>query len=376
MILKNLSVRNFRNIASADFTFHPKRNLFIGNNAQGKTNLCEAVSVCFGKSFRTAKPAELVPFSASEEDETTIRLVFSFEENDREHVLLYKQKKNRFLLTFNGLEIKKAEELYGALRYVSFIPEDLNIVKGSPEIRRNYLDFVSNMMNRVHQTKLYEYQKALKQKNNLLSRTEYFTENTDAMIQSWNETLARLGVNVMCGRLKYFRLLNQYAREYYEQLNQNEEKLCVNYESSVMKEIPYDPENVFFLLEIYSKRLSETYDREKRMGYTVVGVHRDDLGFSINGRSAKDYASQGQVRSIAIALKLAEARMIRERSGNTPVIILDDVLSELDAYRRRFVLNHIEQLQTFLTSCQFDNSDELNDGKIWRVNGGGFIEEK
>ncbi len=137
MILKSLSVRNFRNIASADFTFHPKRNLFIGNNAQGKTNLCEAVSVCFGKSFRTAKPVELVPFSASEEDETTIRLVFSFHEDDREHVLLYKQKKNRFLLTFNGLEIKKAEELYGALRYVSFIREDLNLVKGNPEIRPN-----------------------------------------------------------------------------------------------------------------------------------------------------------------------------------------------------------------------------------------------
>ena len=143
-----------------------------------------------------------------------------------------------------------------------------------------------------------------------------------------------------------------------------------------MKEIPYDPEDVFFLLETYSRRLCETYEREKRMRYTVVGVHRDDLGFSINGRSAKDYASQGQVRSIAIALKLAEARMIRERSGNTPVIILDDVLSELDAYRRRFVINHIEQLQTFLTSCQFDSSDELNDGKIWRVNGGEFIEEK
>lgn len=374
MILKDLSVRNFRNIASADFTFHPRRNLLIGSNAQGKTNLCEAVSVCFGKSFRTAKPAELIPFSASETEETRIRLTFSFHENDREHVLLYRQKKNRFSLTFNGLEMKKAEELYGALRYVSFIPEDLNIVRGGPEIRRDYLDFVSNMMNRVHQTKLYEYQKALKQKNNLLAKAEAFDKNVNAMIQSWNETLARLGVNVMCGRLKYFHLLSRYANEYYEQLNQNGEKLSVIYESSVMKDLPYDEEDVFYLLKVYSERLNETYEREKRMRYTVVGVHRDDLSFQINGRPAKDYASQGQVRSIAVALKLAEARMILERSGNTPVIILDDVLSELDASRRRFIVNHIESLQTFLTSCQFDRPDELKDGKIWQVEKGTFRE--
>lgn len=374
MIIKGLSLRNFRNIASADFTFHPKVNLFTGNNAQGKTNLCEAVSVCFGKSFRGAKAQELLPFDVPDGEETSVELVFSFDSDEREHTLKYLQKKNTARLTFNGLELKSAEELYGALRYTFFIPEDLFIVKGNPDKRRDYLDFVSNMMNRVHHFKLYEYQKALKQKNNLLMKADPFDPNTDALIESWNESLARLGVNVMCGRLKYFDFLNRYANEYYNQLNQNNEILSVIYESSIMGDLPYTAEDVSFLLETYLKKLSDSAEREKRMKYTVVGVHRDDLLFQINGRSAKDFASQGQVRSIAVALKLAEARMIQERSGDTPIMILDDVLSELDSFRRGFVINHIDRLQTFITSCNLSDLDELHDGKLWKVENGRFTQ--
>lgn len=374
MIIKGLSLRNFRNIASADFTFHPKVNLFTGNNAQGKTNLCEAVSVCFGKSFRAAKAQELLPFDVPDGEETSVELVFSFDSDEREHTLKYLQKKNTARLTFNGLELKSAEELYGALRYTFFIPEDLFIVKGNPDKRRDYLDFVSNMMNRVHHFKLYEYQKALKQKNNLLMKADLLDPNTDALIESWNESLARLGVNVMCGRLKYFDFLNRYANEYYNQLNQNNEILSVIYESSIMGDLPYTAEDVSFLLETYLKKLSDSAEREKRMKYTVVGVHRDDLLFQINGRSAKDFASQGQVRSIAVALKLAEARMIQERSGDTPIMILDDVLSELDSFRRGFVINHIDRLQTFITSCNLSDLDELHDGKLWKVENGRFTQ--
>lgn len=374
MIIKGLSLRNFRNIASADFVFHPKVNLFTGNNAQGKTNLCEAISVCFGKGFRAAKAQELSPFDASEGEETSVELVFSFDSDEREHTLHYLQRKNTAKLTFNGLEMKSAEKLYGALRYTFFIPEDLSIVKGNPEKRRDYLDFVSNMMNRVHHFKLYEYQKALKQKNNLLMRADPFDPNTDALVESWNEALARLGVNVMCGRLKYFDFLNRYANEYYNQLNHNGEKLSVIYESSIMGDLSYSAEDVSFMLEIYLKKLAESAEREKKMKYTVVGVHRDDLLFLINGRSAKDFASQGQVRSIAVALKLAEARMIRERSGDFPIMILDDVLSELDSFRRGFVINHIDRLQTFITSCNLSDLDELHDGKLWRVENGKFTQ--
>lgn len=373
MILKALSIRNFRNIASADFVFHPKVNVFTGNNAQGKTNLCEAVSICLGKSFRAAKPPELVPFGSDPSAETSAELYFSFDKNDRENRILYVQKGGSVKLTFNGLEMKKAEELYGALRYVSFIPEDLYIVKGNPEKRRDYLDFVSNMINRVHNAKLYEYNKALKQKNNLLAKSEIYDKSAlSAMLESWNETLARLGVNVMCGRMKYFNFLADYAKNYYSQLNQNNEQLSVEYDSTIMKDIPYTIEDVELMYNTYLQRLHDTAEREQRMKYTVVGAHRDDLFFKINNMNARDFGSQGQVRSIAIALKLAEAKMIYEKSGDLPVIILDDVLSELDVFRRAFIINHIDKLQTFITSCNMSDMDKVSEGAVWNVENGRF----
>ena len=373
MIIKSLSLRNFRNIASADFIFHPKVNIFTGNNAQGKTNLCEAVSICLGKSFRSPKLSEITPFGANDNTETVIEMIFSFDNLDKENRILYTQKNGNFKLTFNDIEMKSAEKLYGALRYVSFIPEDLYIVKGNPEKRRDYLDYVSNMINRVHNSKIYEYNKALKQKNNLLMKLEgYNADAASAMLESWNDTLSKLGVNVMCGRLKYFAFLKEYAKEYYSLLNQNNEILDVKYESSIMEDNPYTIEDVNLMYETYLKRLRETAERELRMKYTVAGVHRDDILFSINDMPSKDFASQGQIRSIAISLKLAEAKMIYERSDDYPIMILDDILSELDAYRRGFIINHIDKLQTFITSCNISDIDNISDGKVWKVEKGTF----
>ncbi len=373
MIIESLSLRNFRNIASADFEFHPKVNIFTGNNAQGKTNLCEAVSICLGKSFRSSKPAELVPIGTETPDETVIELNFRFDNMDKTHTILYVQKNGNVKLTFNEIEMKNAEKLYGALRYVSFIPEDLYIVKGNPEKRRDYLDYVSNMINRVHNSKLYEYNKALRQKNNLLLKLEGYDLNAaSAMLESWNDTLAKLGVNVMCGRLKYFEMLKNYAIEFYSMLNQNNELLFVNYESTIMEQIPYTIEDVTLMYETYMNKLRDTAEKELRMKYTVAGVHRDDILFSINGMPSKDFASQGQIRSIAIALKLAEARMIYEKSNDYPIMILDDILSELDSYRRGFIINHIEKLQTFITSCNISDMENLSEGKVWEVKNGKF----
>lgn len=375
MILKSLKLRNFRNIASADLSFHPKVNIFLGNNAQGKTNLCEAVSICLGKNFRNPKLNEIMPFGSDENTETLIELVFSFDNLEKDNKIVYVQKNGNFKLTFNDIEMKSAEKLYGALRYVSFIPEDLYIVKGNPEKRRDYLDYVSNMINRVHNSKLYEYNKALKQKNNLLVKLDgYNAEAASVMLESWNDTLSKLGVNVMCGRLKYFAFLEKYASEFYGMLNQNNEKLSVKYESSIMENIPYTIDDVKLMYDTYMNKLKETAEKELRMKYTVAGAHRDDILFEINNMPAKDFASQGQIRSIAIALKLAEARMIHEKSDDYPIMILDDILSELDSFRRSFIINHIEKLQTFITSCNISDAidNNLTDGHIWNVRGGTF----
>lgn len=372
MIIKSLSIRNFRNIASADFIFDPKVNIFTGNNAQGKTNLCEAISVCFGKSFRNPRTGELLPFGSSDK-EIAVEMCFTFDNlPDKENTIIYTQKNSSFDLKFNGIGMKDAEELYGALRYVLFIPEDLYIVKGDPEKRRNYIDFVSNMINRVHNIKLYEYNKALRQKNNILINMSGYDRNAALMLESWNETLAKLGVNVMCGRIRYFDMLAAGAKSYYSMLNSNNEILDVKYESSVMKDISFTAEDHIKMYETYIERLRESAERELRMKYTVVGAHRDDVSFFINNMPAKDFGSQGQIRSIAVALKLAEAEMINEKSADVPIVILDDVLSELDEYRRGFIINHIDKFQIFITSCNLSDTEKFDSGKIWNVKGGKF----
>lgn len=373
MIIKSLSLKNFRNIASAEFEFNPKVNIFTGSNAQGKTNICEAISVCLGKSFRNPKINELLPVNDSSA-EIAAELTFSFDKNpDRENTILYTQKNNSVKLTFNGIEMKKAEELYGSLRYVIFIPEDLYIVKGNPEKRRDYIDFVSNMINRVHNSKLYEYNKALRQKNNLLINYNGYDEvYLKTMIESWNDTIAKLGVNVMCGRLKYFNMLSDYANSFYSQINSADEVLSMKYESTIMEDKEYSLSDVDLLYSTYLNRLSETFEREMKMKYTVAGVHRDDVSFYINDMPSKDFASQGQIRSIAVSLKLAEAKMIYEKSNDVPLIILDDVLSELDEYRRSFIINHIDNFQTFITSCNISDTEKLGGGSVWEVSKGTF----
>ena len=376
MIIKELSVRNFRNIASSDFSFDSKVNIFTGNNAQGKTNLCEAISVCLGKSFRSPKVSELLPFS-DRDKEIAIEMSFFFDNmKEKENVITYVQKNHSARLKFNGIEMKSAEELYGALRYVIFIPEDLYIVKGNPDRRRDYIDFISNMINRVHNSKLMQYNKALKQKNNILMNTAVFDEASRMLIDSWNDTIAKLGVNVMCGRIKYFDMISDYASGFYSLINGksgvSEERLSMKYDSTVMKDTVFGINDIELMYETYINRLKETADREMKMKYTVVGAHRDDISFFINNMPAKDFASQGQIRSIAVALKLSEARMIYEKSGDIPIIILDDVLSELDEYRRNFIINHIDNFQTFITSCNMSDVEKISQGSIWNVENGIF----
>ena len=372
MIINSLTVRNFRNIASADFNFDPKVNIFTGNNAQGKTNLCEAISVCLGKSFRNPKASELLPFG-SDDQETVIEMSFRFDSLDKENVISYRQKNNNIHIKFNGIEMKDAEKLYGALRYVIFIPEDLYIVKGNPEKRRDYIDSLSNMINRVHNIKLYEYNKALKQKNNILMNLSAMDSNTVMMLESWNDTIAKLGVNVMCGRIKYFDMLSAAASDFYSQINGKNELMSMKYESSVMQDKPFTADDFEEIYKTYLARLRDSAERELRMKYTVVGAHRDDIDFYINDMPAKDFASQGQIRSIAVALKLAEAKMILDKSSDLPVIILDDVLSELDEFRRRFIINHIDNFQIFITSCNFSDLDKFSSGKVWNVENGQFM---
>ena len=374
MIIKQLSVKNFRNIESGEFSFSEKTNIIGGNNAQGKTNLMEAAVCAVEKSFRTSKSSELLTKDKNVNSEITLSFIVDAHPNkvNRLECIISEGGIERKI---NGISYKEAIKLYPQLKSIVFIPEDLYIVKGSPDARRELADDTADMMNKMHHNVTGNYFRALKQKNTFLSSLNTkplgATRNDVLQLTIWNEELAKAGVNVMFGRMKYFRLLSKYAEEYYAKLSDNRETLRMEYQSSVFEEELdiSDPERV---LELYTRKLDQDYQREITMGHTLIGVHRDDIAFYINDRCAKDYASQGQIRSIAIALRLAQARMFGEKWGESPVIVLDDVMSELDERRRNFVFKHIVDSQVFITCCNKNDFNRLGEAEYWEANAGKF----
>lgn len=375
MIIKKIYIRNFRNIKEAELCFDKDLNIFVGKNAQGKTNLMEAISVCLGGSFRHVRFSQYLPANNAEA-EVRIKLWFTDDDETRENIVEYLISSGKPQVTYNGLKVNDATELYGVLKYVVFIPEHLNLIKGSPELRRNYLDDVAVMQTKTHLKKLSRYNRGLKQRNNILSFIKPNTSAAEisAMLSSWNEIMAGEGINVTYGRLKYFAFLKEYAAEIYSQLTEGSEKLDMDYYSSIFKTESINFDNVNNLFSNYIQELEKNLETEMKLRYTVAGIHRDDVNFYINGMAARDFASQGQLRSAALALKLSEAEIIRRKNKTCPVVILDDILSELDFVRRGFVINNIEKSQVFITCCNIDDLSSLKNGKTWVTENGVFTE--
>ncbi len=375
MQIRRLYVKNFRNIREAEFEFHESMNVLCGNNAQGKTNLCEAITLCMGPSFRTSKLSSYIPFSVDNtRNACLIRIYFVTRyDYEKENIIEFSIKNNKKEIKYNGLEIKNAYELYGVLKYVVFIPEHLNLIKGDPKQRRDYLDSVAMMQTPVHLKKLSRYNKTLKNKNNLLSFLNS-AEKEDARLQieSWNTVLAAEGLNVTYGRLKYFRQLCEEADRLYKELS-GVERLNIKYYSNIFNTDSLEYENLNLMYNNYLQRLNDSFEREVKQRCTVFGVHRDDMLFFLNGANAREYGSQGQQRSIALILKLAEAEIIRKKN-ETPIMILDDILSELDENRQGFVLNSIENSQVFITCCNKKDIEKINRGSVWTVENGSFTQ--
>lgn len=376
MIITRLYIRNFRNIREAELNFDDRLNVFVGKNAQGKTNLMEAISVCLGGSFRHVRFSQYIPVSDSSA-EVFIRLCFRDDDNTgRENIVEYTICNNKPQVKYNGLNVSDAAKLYGVLKYVVFVPEHLNLIKGAPELRRAYLDDVAVMQTQTHLKKLSNYNRGLKQRNNILAfaRRDISVEELSAQLAPWNDVLASEGINVTYGRLKYFVFLQEYAAEIYSRLTEGAEALRMEYSSSIFKTDSINFDNVNALFKEYVAELENNLPTEMKLRYTVAGVHRDDVNFYINDMPARDFASQGQLRSAALALKLSEAEIIRRRNRTCPVVILDDILSELDHIRRGFVINNIDKSQVFITCCNMDDLSALNGGKSWRTENGVFTE--
>lgn len=375
MYITSVYLKNFRNIREAEIDFDKNLNIFVGKNAQGKTNLCEAISVCLGGSFRRVRFSQYIP-ADNPEAEVMVRLKFRDDITERENLINYTICKNNIEITYNNIKMKDAAELYGVLKYVVFIPEHLSLIKGAPELRRNYLDDVALMQTKTHLKKLSRYNKALKQRNIILSGYNGSLRELSANVAAWNEILAAEGINVTYGRLKYFNFLKKCAGEIYSELTNGAETLDMEYQSSVFKTDSINFDEKDKLYKIYINELEKNLEAEMKLRYTLAGIHRDDVNFYVNGLAARDFASQGQLRSAALALKLSEAEIIRRKNKTNPVIILDDILSELDFIRRDYIIHHIEKSQVFITCCNINDLSSMNGGRSWNVENGCFTEIK
>lgn len=384
MIIKRIYVRGFRNIKESELNFSEGCNIFYGGNAQGKTNMLEAISICLGRSFRTAKNSAFIPFDKAENIDLQIKLFYvSDNYPDRENTVKYELKGENFKncqikITINDIPMKNASDLYGELKYVVFIPEDLLLIKGSPELRRFYLDNIAVLQNKVHKKIMSDYKNALQQRNALAYeislRKDYGV--LSELLSDWNDITVKQGVNLTYGRLKFFNLLKKYAQPIYSEISSDKEKLDLLYKSSVFGEIEnynvLDFNEKEQLYKIYSEKLNKIDIHEGFLPAFVKGPHRDDLIFNINGKNAREFGSQGQLRSAALIMKLSEAEIIRDYNKEKPVVLLDEVLGELDEERREFIVNHFVKSQVFITSCNINDFKKLDNIKLWQVKDGDF----
>ena len=370
MICKRISVEGFRNIEAARVEFCDGVNILIGNNAQGKTNLLEAIYfITLGKSFRSATESEMINFSS---DYASVSLDFCDSLREQNiSVRIFRDHRKRF--EQNGVKIFKMSDIVGELRAVLFCPEHLSIIKDGPSLRRNYLDVALSQLRPLYLKSLQKYNKLLKQRNKLLKDALDDRKTFDATIEFWSAGLAAEGARLARMRKKYVDTADRYVKKYFSEMTDGGELPQMKYAGSAKQDISdYDDEKKtearFFEL------LTSNLEREIAVGSTLWGAHKDDIDISINGREARTYCSQGQQRSLALAMKLAEGEIAKNDSGEYPVFLFDDVLSELDAQRRTYLINEIKGKQVIMTGCEPSVFTEQN-AKLIRVESGKYFEQ-
>ncbi len=365
MIIEAFGMRNFRNIAEAEIEPCPQINILLGDNAQGKTNLIEAVWLCTGnKSFRGAREGQMVKFG-----ETAFQLTNLFRDRERGQEIRYHGSEKRRKLFLNNVPLKNAAELAGVFPAVVFDPTELNIVREGPGERRRFLDTAIAQLKPAYGQNLARYQSVLDQRNALLRDTDRYAKFADTF-DIWDEQLARLGTLLTLSRLDYLKRLAPAAAEIYGGFTGFAESFAAGYESTIFPDCAALEVYSGELIEAYRKSLLESRDTDRKMRCTTRGIHRDDLSLEVDGSPVRLYGSRGQQRSCAIALKLAEAKICRAVSGETPIILLDDVMSELDQSRQSYILNQIRGYQVLITCCDVSNTLRLESGSIFLVEDG------
>ena len=349
MIIKEFSADGFKNLKNIDLSPAPGVNVIIGENAQGKTNLLEAIWILSGaKSFRGTKEKEMISF-----DGKYARLGALFEDSQRvqriEAVISKNPRERR--LSVNGVKQRYFSGLFGLLKCVVFTPEDLNLTKGPPEARRSFIDLCISQIKPAYSKTVLKYENVLLQRNTLLKNLA-LRQGTEADLDIWDEQMARLGAYISVIKYQYTKKLSLYAGRLYSELTSGKEDLKLEYRSSIYEDMSNFTDQWAELTKIYLDSLIASRGEDIAAGFTTAGVHRDDVSVYVKGISVKDYGSQGQNRSAALSMKLAQAYILCEETAEMPVILLDDVLSELDRSRREFIISKLKDMQIFITCCE------------------------
>lgn len=361
MIIESLDLQDYRNYKFLNINFDANTNILYGDNAQGKTNILEAIYVAgTTKSHRGSKDREIIAFDS---DEAHIKMMIRKDGVPRRIDMHLKKTKSKGV-AIDGIPIHKSVELLGLINIVFFSPEDLNIIKSGPAERRRFMDMELCQLNKLYVHNLVNYNKVLNQRNKLLKDIGFNRSLIDTL-DVWDEQLANYGREIIKLRREFVHDLNEIIRDIHLNLSGNKENLTLVYEPSVSEE------------DLLSE-LIESRERDIKQKLTNVGPHRDDLSFCVGDMDIRKYGSQGQQRTCALSLKLSEIELVKRVTKDNPILLLDDVLSELDGNRQNYLLNSLNNVQTIVTCTgldefinnrfKIDNIFKVVEGTVYKEN--------
>ncbi len=358
MIIKSLELANFRNYDSLEINFSNGTNILYGNNAQGKTNILEAIYLSSTtKSHKGSKDRDIINF---DQEEAHIRTLL--EKDGLENKIDMHLRKNKSKgIAINGQKIKKAAELLGLLNVVFFSPEDLSIIKNGPAERRRFVDMELCQLDSFYLYNLNHYNKIVNQRNKLL-KDMYFHPELKDTLNIWDSQLVSFGSKIIERRELFIKQLNEIIYEIHRKLSGEKEELSICYEPDT-------------LIEDYGRLLSRSQEKDIKLKQTTVGPHRDDFSFIEKNIDIRKFGSQGQQRTAALSLKLSEIELVKKMTKDNPVLLLDDVLSELDSDRQNYLLNNIGDIQTIITCTGLDEfvNNRFEIDKVFQIENGRLI---
>ena len=370
MKILNLSLKNFRNILEQEFEFSDGVNLIYGKNAQGKTNITEAIWMFTGaRSFRGSKDIDLVNFS---ESFARIDGDFWFENREHEISILFSGGKRKAIM--DGITKPYPTNIIGRFRAVIFSPIHLSLIKSGPDFRRRFLDAAVCQLKPTYTSLISRYNQILKQRNCFLKNLGGQTPD-DGLLDIWNDKISEIGALIIKNRLEYLEILKKHAYKIFNEISGGNDELILNYNSSISKNLDFSTP-VKEIEENFRNKLQKLKSSELKCGSTLCGAHKDDLDVIINGYPARNFASQGQQRSAALTFKLSEAIVLEEVTGESPVILLDDVMSELDPFRKEYLINNMGGRQVFITACDLSDLASAKKGRAFGINAGKIFEIK